>query len=66
MLDAKLHIDALCAPMEIDYLHKAGPSKGRVQKGIMEWTGEDVRFCMAAAGQDRPAEFSCEPGAGGL
>jgi len=64
MIDARMRIDTRSTPMAIDYLHNSGAAKGRVQHGIMAWEDDDVRFCMAAPGAARPADFSCVAGSG--
>ena len=35
-----------------------------VTHGIFEWSGDEARFCMAAAGAPRPSDFSCDPASG--
>ncbi len=64
MLDALVHVDEHCTPMAIDYLLRAGASKGKLQLGIMQWDGDTVRFCHAAPGAPRPADFTCPAGSG--
>ena len=57
MLHAKVRIDDTAHPIAVDYLHLAGGEKGKVSRGIMEWSGEEVRFLMAAPGEPRPSGF---------
>lgn len=57
MLHAKVRIDEGTMPIAVDYMNLAGPRKGTVSRGIMEWNGEEARFLMAASGQPRPAGF---------
>ncbi len=64
MVDARMRIDAAQLPVAVDYLHSSGTLKGKVQQGILEWIGDEVRFCMAAVGDERPTEFSSKPGSG--
>ena len=64
MVHAKVRIDDSVSPIAVDYLNLAGGKRGSVSLGIMEWTGDEVVFCMAAAGAPRPSEFSCEKGSG--
>jgi len=64
MLHAKMRIDHTTKPIAIDYTLVHGPSSGMVSLGLMEWVGEEVRFLMAAPGQERPADFSSVSGAG--
>lgn len=63
MVHAKVRVvDERAQPMPIDYLHLAGRSKGQISFGLLEWDEDDVRFVMAAPGQPRPADFSCDRG----
>jgi len=62
MLHAKMRVDETATPIAVDYLNLAGAHKGRVSLGIMEWSGDECRFLMAAPGQPRPTTFA--PGAG--
>jgi uncharacterized protein (TIGR03067 family) len=64
MIHAKVRIDASQSPVAVDYLNIGRPMNGQIARGIMEWIGEEVRFCMAAPGQPRPTDFSCEKGSG--
>ena len=50
------------ATKHIDYKNTAGAQKGKTQLGIYDWEGGQLKICMAAPGQDRPARF--EPGKG--
>lgn len=64
MVHAKVRIDETVIPIAVDYYNLAGPAKGKVTYGAMDWVGEDVRFCMASAGDARPDDFTCEKGSG--
>jgi uncharacterized protein (TIGR03067 family) len=64
MVHVKMRADESQSPIAVDYLHVGTSLSGQVSFGIMEWRGEEVRFCMAAPGHPRPTEFSCEPGSG--
>ena len=64
MVHAKVRMNEETSPVEVDYFHLVGPNKGSVSLGIMKWIGEEVVFCMAAAGAPRPTDFSCEKGSG--
>ncbi len=57
MVHAKVRIDESATPIAVDYLNLNGNQAGRVSRGIMEWTGDEVRFLMAGPGQPRPASF---------
>ena len=47
MIHALVLINETTAPMQVDYLHQAGPLKGTVQHGIMQWQGEEACFSMS-------------------
>jgi uncharacterized protein (TIGR03067 family) len=66
IIHALVRINERTDPIQIDYFNLAGPAKGTVQLGIMEWRGGrgDVCFCMAAPGGPRPADFECAAGSG--
>jgi uncharacterized protein (TIGR03067 family) len=49
---------------QIDYLLNTGPTKGRIQLGIYEIDGDQIRVCMGAVGDPRPTEFESQPGSG--
>ena len=58
MVHAKVRIDEGAMPIAIDYLNLDGRQAGTVSRGIMEWTGDEVRFLMAAPGQPRPTDLN--------
>ncbi|MBS0196511.1 MAG: TIGR03067 domain-containing protein [Planctomycetes bacterium] len=64
MVHALVRLDERQKPVSIDYLLQAGPGKGHVQRGIMEWHGDVACFCMAAPGIARPTDFECPAGSG--
>ncbi|MEP6496011.1 MAG: TIGR03067 domain-containing protein [bacterium] len=64
MLHVKMRIDERTTPVAVDYLHLQGRDAGKVSKGIMQWLNDEVCFLMAAAGQERPTDFSSAGGAG--
>jgi uncharacterized protein (TIGR03067 family) len=68
MYKAKFSVDPTRHPKAIDYdvMYDglSGADKGSVQQGIYELEGEKARFCMAAAGKPRPADFTSTPGSG--
>jgi len=64
IIQALVRVNESSEPVQIDYLHLAGTTKGQVQQGILEWRGKSVCFCMAAPGAARPAEFTSPPGTG--
>jgi uncharacterized protein (TIGR03067 family) len=54
---ARFTVDPAKAPKAIDYTMTDGPTKGKTQLGIYELDGDTVKFCFAAPGADRPADF---------
>jgi uncharacterized protein (TIGR03067 family) len=63
MIHARVRIDESQTPMAIDYLN-IGRGPQAVTLGIMDWSGDELRVCTAAAGAPRPADFSCGAGSG--
>ncbi len=57
-------VDATQSPAHIEYVHTAGPSKGRRQSGIYELDGDTLRTCFSAPGQPRPTTFASTKGDG--
>lgn len=64
IVDALVRLQEDVAPVGVDYLHVAGPAKGALQLGIMEWRGTSAAFCMAAPGAPRPSDFTAAAGSG--
>ena len=64
MIHALVRIDENAVPIRIDYYHLAGPTKGAIQHGIMEWRDDVACSCMAAPGSDYPTDFACLVGSG--
>ena len=64
MVHVKVRINDSQSPIAVDYLNVGRSFTGTVSLGIMEWVGDEVRFCMAGPGEPRPAVFSCEAGSG--
>jgi len=64
MLKVEFGFDASASPKTIDYVNLAGANKGNTQYGIYEFDGDVLRFCVAAPGAPRPAQFQSEPGDG--
>lgn len=65
MVHARIRIDETQKPHAVDYLN-IGRGPRTLTQGIMEVAGGRVRFCMAAAGAPRPAEFASPAGSGYL
>ncbi|MBM4092329.1 MAG: TIGR03067 domain-containing protein [Planctomycetes bacterium] len=57
-------LDPTKKPKEIDETLTAGPNRGKVFKAIYEIDETRHTICFAAAGQERPTEFSSKPGSG--
>jgi uncharacterized protein (TIGR03067 family) len=61
---AKFTVDRSKTPMAIDYYNTQGANQGKMQRGIYELNGKTLRFCFAAAGQERPSDFTSTAGDG--
>jgi uncharacterized protein (TIGR03067 family) len=64
MLKVEFACDASASPKTIDYRNLAGANKGKTQYGIYEFDGDVLKFCVAAPGAPRPAQFQSGPGDG--
>jgi uncharacterized protein (TIGR03067 family) len=64
MLKVEFTHDATKSPKTIDYMNLFGANKGKSQQGIYEIDGDDLKFCVAAPGKPRPAEFASTRGDG--
>jgi uncharacterized protein (TIGR03067 family) len=64
MVHAQVRFNEAAQPIEVDYLHLTGKSKGSVSLGLFRWDGEEAVYCMAAPGAPRPSDFSCDPSSG--
>jgi uncharacterized protein (TIGR03067 family) len=64
MVHVKVRMDETQSPIAVDYLNVGQFSTGQISLGVMEWIGDEVQFCMAAPGQPRATDFSCEKGSG--
>ena len=64
MLNASFKIDNSTKLHSIDYLNLAGADKGKEQAGVYEFSGENLKICMAPPGRPRPSEFSSKAGDG--
>ncbi len=53
-------------PKAIDETITTGPNKGKRYPAIYEIDSEQHRICFAAAGKERPTEFSSTPGSNRL
>jgi uncharacterized protein (TIGR03067 family) len=61
---ARFTVDRSKAPKTIDCFHTHGPSKGQLQYGVWELEGKTLKLCFASPGEERPADFTTEPGDG--
>jgi len=64
ILKAKFTLDPTQKPKAIDYEVTDGLTKGRKHLGIYEVDGENLKFCFASPGAERPADFASNPGDG--
>ncbi len=64
MIHALVRVDEGTEPMLVDYFNLDGACPGALQLGLMKWTGDDACFCMAAAGDPRPTDFTSPAGSG--
>jgi uncharacterized protein (TIGR03067 family) len=55
-------LDPSQTPKTIDAHVVEGSDKGKDQLGIYELSGDTLKVCFAAAGQERPKEFASKPG----
>jgi uncharacterized protein (TIGR03067 family) len=62
--EGTMKVDPTKKPKEIDETITTGPNKGKVFSAIYEVDDEQHRICFAAAGKERPTEFSSLPGSG--
>ena len=62
MIDALFRIDESKSPIEVDYLHTSGGSKGKLQLGILAWDGDTLIVNMAAPSRPRPTDFQSKAG----
>jgi uncharacterized protein (TIGR03067 family) len=61
---ATISVDASKQPKTIDYAMTDGPTKGKMQLGIYEFDGDNVRFCFSAPDKERPKDFVAKAGDG--
>lgn len=64
MLKVEFTSDTSKSPKTIDYVNLVGANKGKGQQGIYEFEGDILKFCVAAPGKARPAEFASSRGDG--
>lgn len=57
-------LDPAKDPKQIDAMRSKGPDAGETLKGIYTLEGDTFKVCFAAAGKDRPTEFSTTSGGG--
>jgi uncharacterized protein (TIGR03067 family) len=61
---AKFTVDPAKKPKTIDYTLLEGPNKGAKQLGIYEFDGDNLKFCFAQPGKERPTDFKSPAGSG--
>jgi len=64
MIHALVRLNDDTYPIHIDYYNLDGPAKGSIQPGVFKWMGDDACFCMAAANDSRPTDFTAPAGSG--
>ncbi len=62
MIHALVRLDESTDPRHVDYYNVDGECKDLIQHGLMEWSGDEACFCMAAPGHPRPGDFTCPSG----
>lgn len=55
-------LDESKSPKEFDVIPGAGPYKGKTLKGIYKFEGDQLIYCLASPGLDRPKEFASPAG----
>ena len=63
-MKAKFTVDPSKTPKTIDYMMLEGLTKGKMQLGIYEIDGDQVKFCFASLGMARPTDFTAKAGSG--
>jgi uncharacterized protein (TIGR03067 family) len=61
-MKAKITLDPSKKPKTIDYQMIEGFTKGKKQLGIYEMDGDTFKSCFGAAGDERPKDFTSQPG----
>jgi uncharacterized protein (TIGR03067 family) len=64
ILKVEFTYDAEQSPCAIDYVHLAGPNKGKQQRGVYSLRAGVLTVCMAAPGALRPRDFQTGKGDG--
>jgi uncharacterized protein (TIGR03067 family) len=59
---AEYKLDASKTPATIDFTPQDGDDKGKTGYGIYSVDGDELKFCLAKPGKDRPTEFVSKPG----
>jgi hypothetical protein len=65
MVYAPMKLDETASPIAIDYLNLGSRRSGRsggngMTLGVLDWVGDELRICMAKAGDPRPKDFACD------
>lgn len=64
MIHALMRLDEDKDPVHVDYYNLAGAHRGAIQHGLLNGSGDEACFCMAAPGDRRPVDFTCPAGSG--
>jgi uncharacterized protein (TIGR03067 family) len=59
-----IKLDPSEKPKTVDFVIKEGDDKGKTQHGIYTLEGDNLKFCMAKPGKDRPKELSSKEDSG--
>ena len=62
--EGTMKLDPARKPKEVDETISTGPNKGKIFRAIYEIDDDQHKVCFAAAGKDRPSDFSSQPGDG--
>jgi len=61
MLKASFVLDDSKTPPAVDYVNLEGSNARKPQAGIFSLRGDELKICMAAPGNPRPADFASKP-----
>jgi uncharacterized protein (TIGR03067 family) len=64
VIKSKFTVDPGKKPKQIDFEAIEGAAKGTKLHGIYEFDGDTLKLCLAAAGENRPTDFTAKTGTG--